>query len=101
MNVVFHAADTERWTTEVLASSEEIIVDSFANRTIAQKGNAAFGRVHNVQIDLGDGLRHGHFPRGRGEYNAFGVAKTNVILLPGVGRSRDQPRALKSRTASR
>ena len=63
---------------ESVEDATDVVVHLLAERTFAQEGPALFGGEHNVQENLGEGLRHGtRMLQSPGRFNPFrGMALT-------------------------
>ena len=62
MDVIFHAADLERWRILIVARADEVAQQVTSNFGIAKIGNAVLRREDEVQVDLSERLRHGSSP---------------------------------------
>ena len=59
MNVVFNPADDERWTFERLGNATHVGVQGIAHRFVAKERAAFLRREDEVDVNGGEGLRHG------------------------------------------
>lgn len=92
MDVIFDAADDDRWTIEPGQDAAEVTVEFVAEGFVTEEGAAVFGGEDGVDEDFGEGLGHGRRMRGGAfRFNPFGVGN---LLGSDLGpRRTGQPQA--------
>jgi hypothetical protein len=59
VDMIFDAADPDRWGIEVAACSDQVSVSPLAQLAVLEERISVFGREDDVDVELGEGLRHG------------------------------------------